>query len=361
MIIRTGEDSLKILPAEEKELEHKAKDRTRDRLGMSTKKIVVLLLKILFSSTLIFFLYRTVPLQEIWRIVVDIDWRYLLPAFVLLFTNTLLSALKWRQLLLADGVDIPLSVLTKTYLVGSFYNIFLPSSIGGDFYRIYDIAKRSEETMRSAASVFADRFSGFLAMVCFAVFSSLVVFFHIGNIMLLIVPACLFVLILLVLFSIYRETPFRIFMRLTRLEKLPPVVKAVDRLFLSFRRYGGNSSLLTRIMAISFIFQLSVIVFTYLLALSLHAAVPFFYFSAFVPQINLLEALPVSIYGLGVRDAGYVFFFGWAGLSEIQTRSLALLYLAMTLCYALIGGLIYFQRIFFLKKSPAPPEKQRTR
>lgn len=319
---------------------------------MSTKRILALILKILFSSTLMLFLYRATPMEEIWQIAADIHWRYIFPAFILLFINTILSALKWRQFLLADGVDIPLSVLTKTYLVGTFYNIFLPSSIGGDFYRIYDIARRSEETMRSAASVFADRFSGFLAMICFAVFSSLAVFYHTGNLILVAGPACLFVLIVLMLFSIYKETPFRLFLRLTRLDTFPPVAKAADQLFLSFRCYGSNVGLLARIMAISFIFQFFVIVFTYLLALSLHTAVPFFYFSAFVPQINLLEALPVSIYGLGVRDAGYVFFFAWAGLSEIQTRSLALLYLAMTLCYSLIGGLIYLQRIFSTKQSP---------
>ena len=99
-------------------------------------------------------------------------------------------------------------------------------------------------------------------------------------------------------------------------------------------------------MVISFAFQLSVICVVYLLALALHTSVSFFYFSAFVPLISLLEAIPISIYGLGLRDAGYVFFFGWAGMTDLQTRSLALLFLGITVCYSLVGGIVYLVRFF---------------
>ena len=58
-----------------------------------------------------------------------------------------------------------------------------------------------------------------------------------------------------------------------------------------------------------------------------------------------MEALPVSIYGIGIRDVGYVFFFGWAGMTDLHTRSLALLFLTITLCYSLIGGLLYLGRV----------------
>jgi hypothetical protein len=120
----------------------------------------------------------------------------------------------------------------------------------------------------------------------------------------------------------------------------------MEKFFLSFQCYGSNRRLLTRVMAISFAFQLSVICIVYLLSLALHATVSFFYFSAFVPLITLLEALPISIYGLGLRDAGYVFFFGWAGMTNLETRSLALLFLGVTVSYSLLGGIVYLVRIF---------------
>jgi hypothetical protein len=105
-------------------------------------------------------------------------------------------------------------------------------------------------------------------------------------------------------------------------------------------------------MLISFAFQLSVIVIVWLLALSLHAQVPFFYFSAFVPLITLLEALPISIFGLGLRDFGYVFFFSWTDMTELQTRSLALLFFGIAVSYSLLGGIAYLGRTFSAKASP---------
>ena len=93
-------------------------------------------------------------------------------------------------------------------------------------------------------------------------------------------------------------------------------------------------------MAISVCFQISVIVCVFLMALSLDAKTDFVYFLAFVPLITLMEAVPISIYGIGVRDAGYAFFFAMAGLTDAQTRSLALLYLAMTVLYSLTGGVL---------------------
>ena len=111
-------------------------------------------------------------------------------------------------------------------------------------------------------------------------------------------------------------------------------------------RYGADRRVVVRVMAISFLFQLLLIFAVYLMALSLHAPVHWLYFGAFVPLITLMEAIPVSVYGIGIRDMGYVFFFGMAGMSDVQTRSLALLFLAVTFVYSLIGGLLYLGRVY---------------
>ncbi|XOF32906.1 MAG: lysylphosphatidylglycerol synthase transmembrane domain-containing protein [Candidatus Electrothrix sp. YB6] len=303
--------------------------------------------KVLFSSSLIFLLYRKIPVADLRDLLLEIDFRYFLPISLLLFLNTVLSALKWRLFLLADSVDIPLPTLTMTYLIGSFYNLFLPSNIGGDSYRIYDIAKKSRDGVRSAASVFADRFSGFLALVLLSLISSVLVARAFDNLFFFFAPLLILLTLLTVLVALAREKPVRIFLQITRLNRFPLLVGLAEKFFLSFQCYGADRRLLLRVMLISFTFQLSVIVIVQLLALSLHASVPFFYFSAFVPLITLLEAVPISIFGLGLRDAGYVFFFGWAGMSDLQTRSLALLFLGISVCYSLLGGILYLLRVLF--------------
>ena len=313
---------------------------------MNRKKVLLLICKLLFSGGLLFLLYRKIPLQDLQGLLASVEYWFLLPISVLLFVNTVLSAWKWRLLLLADGVNIPLSTLTVTYLIGSFYNLFLPSSIGGDSYRIYDIAKKSSDGVRSAASVFADRFSGFLALVILSLISSILVAREFNNLMFFFGPLLILFLLLALLTALIKQKPIRLFLRVSRLDRFAVITRLVDKFFLSFQCYGADRRLLARVMGISFAFQLSVICIVYLLSLALHASVSFFYFSAFVPLITLLEALPVSIYGLGLRDVGYVFFFGWAGMTNLETRSLALLFLGITVSYSLLGGIVYLVRIF---------------
>lgn len=310
------------------------------------KRYLLLIIKIVFSSTLMFILYRKIPLEDLKEVIGSLNYLYFLPICLLLFSNTVLSALKWRLFLIADGVDIPLSTLTVTYLIGSFYNLFLPSNIGGDSYRIYDIAQKSRDSARSAASVFADRFSGFLALVSLSLLSSILVahefdkFFYLK-------PLLIFLIMLAVLIALAKEKPVRTLLSLTRLNRFPLLVKLTENFFLSFQCYGSDHKLLARVMLISFMFQLSVILIVQLLALSLNTSVSFFYFSAFVPLITLMEALPVSLYGVGLRDLGYVFFFSSSrvGMDKAQAGSLALLFLGISIGYSLIGGIIYIQRL----------------
>ena len=313
-------------------------------MSKTGRKQLFTVAKLLISSVLMYILYRKIPMQELRGLLASAELLYLLPIGVLLFFNTVLSALKWRLFLLADNADIPLAVLTKTYLIGSFYNLFLPSNIGGDSFRIYDIARQSGG-VRSAASVFADRFSGFLALVILSLLSSVLVARQFHNIFFFLAPLLILIILLAVLAALVKEKPVRLFLRLTRLDRFPLLAGLAEKFFCSFQAYGSKPRLLVQVMAISFAFQLSVITIVWLLAGAIHAQVSFFYFSAFVPLITLLEALPISIFGLGLRDAGYVFFFGWAGMSNLETRSLALLFLGTTVSYSLLGGLVYLGRI----------------
>jgi uncharacterized protein (TIRG00374 family) len=311
---------------------------------MKPNKHLLLALKLLVSGGLLTLLYRQTPLAEIGAVFRDCTWSLLAVIFVLLLVNTSLSALKWRILLLSDGIDIPLGKLVVSYLIGGFFNIFLPSNIGGDSYRIVDVMRKSREGTRSAASVLADRLTGFIALVSLSLVASVFVAQRLDRPGLILLP--LVALLLLVLFLLWQRTWVRVLLRLSRLDRFAPVVRITEKFFVTFARYGSDRRVVARVMAISFLFQFLLILAVYLMALALHAPVHWLYFGAFVPLITLMEAVPVSVYGIGIRDMGYVFFFGMAGMSDVQTRSLALLFLAVTFVYSLIGGLLYLGRVY---------------
>lgn len=314
---------------------------------MSRKGHLYLVAKLSFSFGLLWFLYRHISLREITAQLAGTDIQFLPLIFTILISNTYISTLKWHLLLKADTITVPIKSLFVSYMVGTFWNIFLPSNIGGDAYRMYDVSISSNNPAGSFASVFADRISGFLSLVIIAAVSSVVIFERTPFVMILIIPFVMLGMLLIVLWGLYCQTPVKWVLRITRLDRLATVVRFTEKFLDSFVRYRKQSGLVVIVMLISFGFQFLTTFCVFVMALSINIHVPFVYFCAFVPLITLMEAIPISIYGVGVRDAGYVFFFGMAGLSPLQTRSLALLYLAITVCYALFGGILWAFRTFY--------------
>ena len=315
------------------------------------RSYLLILLKLAVSISLIVFLYRKTPLEEIGRLLSQIEVGYLLPIILLLFLNTLISARKWQIFLKADNLHIGLWDLTVSYMSGTFCNLFLPSNIGGDSYRIYDIARQSREAARSAASVFADRLSGFVALVFLSFISSLVVAAGFGSLQLLVIPTLLLLLFLVIVIGLVKQEPVRKMLDFTGMTRFGAVERLVDKLFSSFSSYRQDKVVIVRVMLLSFVFQFSVITVVYLMARALGVTLPFYYFSAFVPIITLMEALPISIYGIGVRDYGYVYFFSQVGMGDLQTRTLALFFMATAVCYSLIGGLFFLYNLWARKKN----------
>jgi uncharacterized protein (TIRG00374 family) len=314
-------------------------------MSMRFKKGLQTLLKLLVSCGLLYLLYRKTPVDSIRELLGSLDVRYLFPIAVMLVFNTVISAVKWQQFLRADGIGVPLRPLVASYLIGSFYNMFLPSNIGGDSYRIYDIARKSKETARTAVSVLADRVSGFLAMLSVGLASACAIGSQYDNSSLIVIPLTVFSAMVVSLYLLFKQQPVRYLLSVTRLERIGLLKKIVDKLLLSVARYGANRRLLVKVMLFSYLFQCSVFFIVFLLSRAIHSQLPFIYFCAFVPLISLMEVLPISINGIGLRDAGYVFFFGSVGMSDIETRSLALLFLAMSICYSMCGGVVYLFRV----------------
>lgn len=310
------------------------------------KKVLINTLKFLCSFGLLFLLYQNVSFAQIKELLLEVNPVYLIPIGVLLLINTVISAKKWQLFLHADGVPFPLIELTISYMSGTFCNLFLPSNIGGDSYRVYDIAKQSNDAVRSAASVFADRFSGFVALVTLSLLSSMYASLQIGSIRLMYIPLVLFLTFGLLLALLVKQEPLRKILHVCRLDRYPFIKKISEKMFLSLSCYGSNRLLIVRVMLLSFIFQFSVITVIYMMACSLGANVPYFYFIAFVPIITIMEALPISIFGLGVRDYGYVFFFTQVGMSDIETRTLAIYFTAIAVVYSLVGGLFFMYKLW---------------
>ena len=307
------------------------------------KRHLTLLAKLAVMAVLLAVLYRNVDVPAFMTALVGLRWGWLPLIYALFLMNTTLSTWKWKMLLASDGVSVPLSSLLSSYLIGTFFNLFLPSSIGGDSYRVVD-ASRHGGAAKSFASVFADRLTGFLALAIWGLLFSAIGWSRLPDKRILWLPVLVFGLMAGLVFALVQRTWLAAVLRAFRIDRLKKIDAFLHRFLDSMAGYHANRALLAKVFSISLFFQMMAIVIIFCISQALGWQVPFIYFSIFVPLITLGEALPISIFGIGVRDSLYVFFFAQGGATREQALSMALVYVLITLVYSLLGGVLFLLR-----------------
>ena len=265
---------------------------------------------------------------------------YLLAALALGLTMMMLSSFKWQLLLKGHGAHVPLITLFRHYLVGTFFNMFLPTSVGGDVRRVYDLTRDHANAQLATASVLLDRATGVLAMLIIGSVSVLFVPLQWRGVALLILAGTA-TAVLGLGGAIFVTQMQGLLVRLTNLV-LPPALRRRALAFLdTLSRYRNAKRLLGVATGIGLVFQSVSVFIVFLLskALGLHVSLlPFF---LFVPVITLATMLPISLNGLGVQDTGYVVLFAQVGLPAPVAFSLSLLFHLYRATIGVLGGLVY--------------------
>ncbi len=311
------------------------------------------LIKLIVSGALLFLLYRQIDYTDLAQRIKTIKAGWLIPAFAFLFLNTFLSSLKWRTLLKADGINQSLWRLFSSHLTGSFFSLFLPSTIGGDAYRIADIGMETSKAARTAASVLVDRLTGFMSLAIYGFTASFAVRAYVPNWdnKFLLMPLIALAAILAVLTMLSCPSLVRRCVKLVPGKKIREKTSAVAEQILSaMQMYLRRPITTVKVIALSFLFQLDVILFVWTVTKALALTIPFGTFFLFVPFITLMEMIPVSVFGIGLRDLGYSWFMGAVAVAEPgeSAAAVSLIYVTLTIIYVSIGGILFI----FRKKAP---------
>ncbi len=307
------------------------------------KKHLTLLAKLAVMAALLAMLYRNVDFAAFQAALTELRWGWLPLIYGLFLLNTIISSSKWKMLLASDGVHVPLGRLLSSYLIATFFNLFMPSSIGGDAYRVVD-AGRHGGSAKSFASVLADRLTGFLALAIWGLLFSAMGWSRLPDKRILWLPVLVFGLMATMVFALVQRRMLVAVLRAFRIDRWTKLDAFIHRVLDSMAAYHGDRRLMAKVFGISLFFQMMAITIIFCISKAMGWQVPFIYFCIFVPLITLGEALPISIFGIGVRDSLYVFFFAQGGATREQALSLALVYVLITIGYSLLGGVLFLLR-----------------
>jgi uncharacterized protein (TIRG00374 family) len=309
------------------------------------KDIFVFTLKFVFSaSVLAFILISQTSLRDIFTTLKEADHLLLGISFSLHALGLVISAIRWQILIKAQDDWVPVGFLAKSYLVGSFFNLFLPTRIGGDVVRIWDGSRYSKSLIKSSAIVLVERLSGVIVLFLFAFCVSLIRLDMAQQFPVIWVSLILgfFGLSLLVLFL----TPVAGII-LGKLPEKSPLI-ATQQKILRFREtilfYRKRKGALGKAFFWATLLQINVIFHYYLIGQALHLEIALMDYFIFIPIVHLILLIPITINGLGLREGAYLEIFRYYGISSAAAISFSWIDLAFMLIVGIVGGIIYIFR-----------------
>jgi uncharacterized protein (TIRG00374 family) len=293
------------------------------------------------SVLLLYLVIRKVGLGELVATITGANLFWVLISLVhapvILFTGVI----KWKILLKSQNIDIPLWRLYALYLVGRFFNNFLPSNVGGDVIRAYELGNYTKDGVRAMASVFVERLTGFIVLIFLAIFSLLSQFQLRSDFRLTLAVGLATVGLLVGLWLILDPRPLHWFISRIKLALFQKYVPRLQKFQASLNEYRNHRRALVLSTIWSIVFMILAITNVYSSAKAFHEEVSLFGVAIIVPVILVVAMIPLTVNGLGLQEWAYVFLFSWIGLPESVGLSTILLIRAKDIFTALIGGIFY--------------------
>ncbi len=292
-----------------------------------------LLVRVGLSAALVTYLLTRVSWREIMAAMSEMRWGGWALAFVLYFLSQILSGIRWAGLASAVGFRLSLARFQQLYLEGMFFSLCLPSSIGGDVVKAIRLGTNLRTRMLAGCTVVADRAAGLIAVLLIGLTAlanrtySLSTAGTVAAAIGLATAAAVGTRVGLALMAwAVRNLPAQHPLEAFAERLLPyhhhPIVFLVGVAW-SLVVQGLNVAC---VMALGFALQLELPAVAYCVA---------------VPMVALATALPISLAGVGVREAGMAVLLGPYGLPESSGIALGFLWLSVTVASGLVGGIVY--------------------
>jgi hypothetical protein len=311
------------------------------------KPIIMFCVKLLVSGGLIAYFLTRIHIERFVHTFASADYSYIALALVIYLGAQGISAVRWTVLARPLGIKTPFQDMVRYYLIGMFFNLFAPGTVGGDVSRIYYLVRdeqahakgHSVTTIHAAMSVLMDRAIGMIVLVWLGasgllLFPDYAVPYTVRSVTLL------FALGLLVAGLL---TPL--------LRRVLPEDghQLVVKLRLAFRSYRTHWRALAAAGLLSLAVHLVQAWMHVVMGRALGLELPFSFCIIVYPLVGTFAAIPISLNGLGLREGGYLYLLAAIGIGTEKAVAFGLLLFLIVALDSLIGGLI-----FLLEKIPKP-------
>lgn len=278
------------------------------------RKKLITALKIIVSAALIYFIFTKINLEDVVSTLKRSNPFYLILGILLVVFSKVMAAFRLNLYFHEIGVKITQASNLKLYLLGMFYNLFLPGGIGGDAYKGYVIQKEYKSGTKKVVSVLLlDRLSGMLLIFIYACISALLI-----------------------------KSSF--FQDFTWLIVLAIPLSVIIFWLLHKKFFSYTLPIFWKSVGYSALVQLSqlICILCILKSLSINLAT-FKYLFVFLVS-SIISVVPLTIGGIGSREVTFLYGAKWLGLDANTSISISFVFFLMTALISLFGIIYHLKK-----------------
>ena len=310
-----------------------------------SRRFALLAIKMAVSGALLAVLFSRVEASRQWDIARRASLAWLAAALLQYFANVLASVWRWQTLLAAQGVRVAIRTLLGSYLVAAFFNNFLPSNIGGDVIRIRDTARPAGSKTLATMVVLTDRVLSLMALVLVAALGASAAAGIAARAPSPIWPSWLWAGFLVAAApAVLAPAGFSRLLQPLTVFHPEWVGDRLDKLAGVLARFRKRTSSIATCFGAALIVHASMIVFYLMVVYALHLDVTFWDLAVIVPLSFVVQMLPVSVNGFGVREATFSLYFSRVGLPIESAVVMSLVGAAVVMVFSVSGAAVWFAR-----------------
>lgn len=293
------------------------------------------LVKLLVSGSLIAWLLGKIDMANVWEVIQNLHRGVLTLVLLMIWLTLFAIAKRWQLVTRLGKVEAPLPPLTEATFIGAFFNQFLPSSVGGDFFRILAVRRYGATLNNAVTSVFMDRLFGFISL---------------GILCLLVLPmegkALLnselkwpFLVTLLLLAGAFGGGILLLFIPTSWHAHF--LIRPFHSIIEMTQGAWRHKALFLSVLASSLVASLFLIMGLQILMVAFDIPLTWGQGIAILPVVMLLTSLPISFAGWGLREGAMIIALGVYGVPPETALALSLVYGILHLVSALPGLVLW--------------------
>jgi len=279
------------------------------------KKQLLLLLKTGISAVLLYLIFLKIPFSEVSQTLLKAQWGFLVLALLFFTISKALAAYRLQYFWRAIGVHFSHSYNLKLYLLGMFYNLFLPGGIGGDAYKGYVVKKAYKTPTKKIFGVLlVDRLSGLL-LLC--VFSALLAAMGVHEIL----------------------SPFRYLF-------VVAIPLGILVYYLGVKKiYSYTLAVFWKAFALSAGVQMTQLIAAAFILLALGQDQEFGLYLLVFLVSSIVAVIPLTIGGIGSRELTFLYGAQWLALDYKTAIAMSLLFFFITAAVSITGIVYHFRAL----------------